>query len=72
MTFREFRSYSVVHDAIMVRLSVSDARGAEYFTLLPASSGKAYRRARDEALTAIEQAISMGLEPGMVRMAAQE
>lgn len=64
--YHEFRSYSPLHDCEMVRISVFDERGAEYFQIIPASSPKRYRERRDKALDLIDYAISQKMEPGMV------
>jgi hypothetical protein len=48
-----------------VRLSMF-ARGHEYFTIIPRIDGKAWRPARDAALTAIQEAIDEGREPGPI------
>lgn len=66
MTYSEFRYWSIQHDRMMVRLSMCDAHGAEFFALIPASEGKSYRERREEALNDIEYAIEMGCRPGMV------
>lgn len=53
----------------MVRISMSNERGGEYFVMIPADDGKSYRAQRETALIMIEQAIQAGLEPGEVRAA---
>lgn len=68
--YHEFRSYSPVHDAEMIRISVFDARGAEYFILIPAADGRRYRERRDEALEDIDTAIAQKCEPGQVVVSA--
>ncbi len=50
-----------------VRLSMTDERGSEYFAVIPAFEGSDGRRRKTEALEAIQEAISRGLEPGRVR-----
>lgn len=66
--YHEFRSYSPLHDCVMVRISVFDARDAEFFMLIPESAPKRYRERRDRALQDIDYAIEHGLEPGEVRV----
>lgn len=65
--YREFRSYSPLHDVDMIRLSVADRHGREYFVMMEAASGKRLRARRTEALENIEAAIAQGCEPGEVR-----
>lgn len=69
-TYHEYRSYSPLHDAEMVRLSVFDARGAEYFMMLAA--GRKYRDRRLQALDDIDYAIQRGMQPGEVRVTTAE
>jgi hypothetical protein len=70
--YHEFRHYSPVTDSEMVRLSVFDKRGAEYFMLLPYSGAKRYRYRKQAALEAIDYAIEAKLEPGQVVMPENE
>lgn len=64
--YHEFRSYSPLHDCVMVRLSVFDARDAEFFMLIPEAAPKRYRERRDKALQDIDYAIAQRMEPGQV------
>lgn len=66
MSYSEFRHYSPVTDSEMVRLSVFDKRGAEYFCMIPALAPRKYRERRDKALGLIDYAIEHKMEPGMV------
>lgn len=68
MSFHEFRGYSAIHDREMIRLSVADNRGSEFWMLLPARDAKPWRERRTEALDNIEFAIAQGLEPGEVKV----
>jgi len=56
-----------LYDAVMARISMTDERGSEYFALIPAKSGKAYRTAKAEALEMIGEAMAKGVEPGEVQ-----
>lgn len=62
--YHEYRFYSPVHDEDMVRVSVFDMRGREFFAMVPA--GKRYRQRRTEALDDIDTAIGQGCDPGQV------
>lgn len=64
--YHEFRSYSPLHDCEMVRISVFNERGAEYWMGIPVTAPKKYRERRDKALEAIDYAIEHKLEPGQV------
>ncbi len=71
MQYTEFRHYSIKHDKDMVRISMADSHGGEFFMLIDAeTSARRYRERRTEALSAIEYAIEMGMQPGMVRVSA--
>lgn len=55
-------------DADVLRLSVADERGGEFFVLMPCpSQGKSLREAKRAALENIHEAIAIGLDPGEVR-----
>lgn len=66
--YSEFFHYSVIHDKDMVRLSLFDERGREFFMMVPAHEGKSYRERRTEALETIQSAMAAHLEPGQVRV----
>lgn len=68
-TFYESRGYSPLVDAVMVRLTVFDKPGREFFMMLPSENGRRWRERRTEALDAIQSAIAQGLEPGEVKVA---
>ena len=55
MHISEYRFFSFLHDMDMVRVSVWDEQGDEYFALVPDGTGYAARRA--EAVEALELAI---------------
>jgi len=65
-TYQEFRAYSPFYDAVMARISMTDERGGEFFALIPAMSGKSYRKAKAEALEMIGEAMAQGCQPGEV------
>ena len=44
-----------------------DARGQEYYAIVPADEGKRWRERREAALLVIEDAIVAGEPPGEVR-----
>lgn len=65
--YHEHRYYSIADGRIMVRLSVADERGGEFFVKMPRDEpARRYRERRDEALAMIEEAIEAGLDPGEV------
>lgn len=65
---QEFRSYSPVLDIEVIRLSVADDKGGEFFVVMPCPpTGKSLRKAKLAALEIIHEAISIGLDPGEVR-----
>lgn len=66
--YSEYRYYSPIKDADMVRLSMADAHNREFYMAIPESGGKRYRERRDEALGHIMTAIESGLQPGQVRV----
>lgn len=70
MKYREFAHWSLALDCPAVRLSVWDERGGEYWMLLPRRPGDKWRKAREEALESIAEAIEQGCEPGEVRVMA--
>jgi hypothetical protein len=67
--YSEFRMYSPTYDAVMSRISMTDDSGGEFFMLVPATSGKSYRKAKTEALEMIQEAMAQGCQPGEVRRA---
>lgn len=69
-TYTEYRAYSPLHDAEVVRLSMYDARGGEFFALVPADAQKKWRERRDEALDTIMDAMDAGQFPGEVEIKA--
>lgn len=64
--YREFRFYSPQLDTEAARLSMVDAHGREYFTVISTES-RGYRDRRERALIAIEDAIAAGEPPGEIR-----
>jgi hypothetical protein len=66
--YRLFQSYSAQHDCQMVRVSVADPRGREYFAMIPRDEGRRWRERLTEALENIEAAIAQGCEPGEVKV----
>lgn len=66
--FHEARAYSPIHDAEMVRLSLYDTRGGEFFALVPSNRGTKWRERRNAILDAIDDAIMRGDPPGEVEV----
>lgn len=64
----ELRNYSALHDAEMVRLSMADGHGREFFMMLRFDEGRRWRDRRRKALDDIQAAIDLGCEPGEVRV----
>lgn len=64
--YREFRFYSAALDGEAARLSLTDARGQEFYTIIPATEGRRWREDREAALTMVEDAITAGDPPGEV------
>ena len=64
--YREYRFFSPMDDAESVRLSMADAQGREFYTIIEAGYGKRWRERRNDALETIEQAIEAGRPPGEI------
>lgn len=54
-------------DCNVVRLSMCDQHGGEYWMEIQDQAGAAFRSAREEAIEAIHEAIAIGCPPGEVR-----
>ena len=67
MHYQENRMYSPLFDGDVARISMWDRHGSEFFCLIPAGYGAAYRDRRDACLEAIETAIAQRRDPGEVR-----
>lgn len=67
-SFHELRAYSLLHDAEVVRLSLFDKSGGEYFALVPHLNGKGWRDRRNMILDRIDDAIVRGDPPGEVEV----
>lgn len=66
--YSEFSFYSPMLDSDCIRISVSDGRTGEFFSIIPNPGyGKSLLKARDAALAKIESAMDSGLEPGEVK-----
>jgi predicted RNase H-like HicB family nuclease len=70
MTYSEFRFYSPLLDSDAARVSMTNSRNEEFFMIVPYASAVSFRAKRDEALEAIEEAITLGLDAGEVRIVA--
>lgn len=70
--YYEFIQYSPIHDCEVARLTVFDARGAEYFVLLPITTSNRYRHAKIAALDAISETMERGDKPGEVKLPKNE
>lgn len=67
--YSAYEFYSPMLDCQMVRLSMCDAHFKEFWMAIPGPDAqKKYRERRAAALDAISQAISLGLQPGEVRI----
>ena len=64
--YRISRAYDPAIDGEMLRISMANARGHEFFKRVPFPGAREYKRVRDEALDAIEAAIARGDDPGEV------
>jgi hypothetical protein len=64
--YRSMYFWSPITGDYAVRLSMWDRRGAEYFAIVPRVDGKAWKDIRIAALTAIQEAIDEGREPGPI------
>ena len=66
--YSEFSFYSPLLDSDCFRISVSDGRTGEFFSIIPNPGyGRSLLKAREAALMKIESAIDSGLEPGEVK-----
>jgi len=66
-SFVEYRYWSVIHGCETSRLSVFDAHGQEFYTIIERpTEGKRYREARQEAVETLIDAVERGDEPGEV------
>lgn len=67
-TYSEFTTYSPLTDSDVVRLSMVDDQGAEFYCLLPQRvEGKAWRKLKAEALDVLSEAIESGMGAGEIR-----
>lgn len=66
-SYREFRFFSLALDAEAARLSLTDARGREYWTVVAVEDGRAWRERRNAALDELDAAIGRGDPPGELR-----
>ena len=64
--FRQYHHYSPLLGGMAVRVSACDARGGEFFMILPREPRKTWRLRRTEALELIGAAIDARLDPGEV------
>lgn len=64
--YRAYHYWSPTLGVQAVRLSMVDAHGSEFYSVIADEGGKSYRAARDTALDAIEDAIAEGQQPGEV------
>jgi hypothetical protein len=62
----QFQSYSPLTDCEVIRLSMADERGQEYYAMLTETEGRAYREMRERAMAAILDAIDAEDAPGEV------
>lgn len=62
--YQELTSYCPIRDAEVTRLSTVNARGHEYFAIIPRDRPRQWRKVRENVLQALEDAISAGAQPG--------
>jgi hypothetical protein len=67
-TYSEYHYYSPLTDTDMVRVSMFNERGHEFFVTMEVTYGKASRKKRADAIDALQQAIYAGKPPGEVRI----
>lgn len=66
-TYQALRLYSITAGCEILRVSMCDERGGEFFVQINADMGaKALRQKKDEALDVIMDAMERGDEPGQV------
>lgn len=66
--FHELRAYSPLYDAEVVRLSLFDKSGGEFFALVPNPNRKGWRDRRNLILDSIDDAMMRGDPPGEVEV----
>lgn len=67
--YQQLRFYNPFTDAMSIRFSIADARGDEYFAVVPVGpAGQLRTEARERALDALEMALERGEGPGEVRV----
>jgi hypothetical protein len=64
--YRAYNYWSPILGTNACRLSMRDARGSEFFAIVPRVDGRAWKDICIAALTAIQEAIDEGREPGPV------
>lgn len=65
-SYAQFRYWSPMHGSEVLRISMADERGREYWHVIPAENGRRLRERREAAVEAIMTAIEQKLEPGEV------
>lgn len=65
--YTEFTQWSVIHDSMIARVSMTDNHGREFFAILPDYGERGYKERKAEALDALAYAIESGMQPGEVR-----
>ena len=70
MRVLEFQSYSPIHDKEIVRLSMADTLGQEYYVILTETEGRVYRDMRERAIETLMDAIENCDPPGEVEVYA--
>jgi hypothetical protein len=68
-SYHEFRHYSPQMDCVASRISMVGAGNQEYFAIIRADEpGSRYRKRRQKACAAIDEAMTGGAEPGEVML----
>lgn len=65
---REYQRYDPLSDSEMVRVSLFDRRGAEYWVDIPYNEGRKYRARLAVAIEALDAAIRLRRPPGQVQI----
>jgi hypothetical protein len=64
--YTQYNYWSPILGANACRLSMRDARGSEFFAIVPHVDGKAWKDIRIATLTLIQEALDEGRDPGPV------
>ena len=68
MRVTQFQYWCPTHGQEIIRISMADELGQEYYTVLTELDGRAGRDMREQAIEALASAIENGDEPGEVEI----